>query len=235
MITHKYLLRRLLGVILIGMGVVLAAGGICLATLGGSFYYICIEASLVAAGLLVFPRASAGAVPLRERGDHESGLALWEVGFDWWQLVPRGVVIVVLGTALALPPIVRSLKRGSRSTLGSGGWVALYVSLVAYLGTVGLAASVASHDIRAKPPGPQIGAGTIASAGVPAGERHAYQRTPHGRRHSRLDQITPGNVANLKALWTYHTVDVRSEGDPGETTYEVTPPKVGDKLYLCTP
>lgn len=74
MITHKYLLRRLLGVILIGMGVVLAAGKICLATLGGSFYYICIEASLVAAGLLDFPRASAGAVPLRGRGDHESGL-----------------------------------------------------------------------------------------------------------------------------------------------------------------
>ncbi len=52
------------------MGVVLAAGGIWLATLGGSFYYICIEASLVAAGLLVIPRASAGAVPLSERGWH---------------------------------------------------------------------------------------------------------------------------------------------------------------------
>ena len=62
-----------------------------------------------------------------------------------------------------------------------------------------------------------------------------YERTPHGRRYSPLDQITPGNVANLKALWTYHTVDVRGEGDPGETTYEVTPLKIGDKLYLCTP
>ena len=113
MITQKYLLRRLLDVILIGMGVVPAAGGIWLATLGGSFYYICIEASLVAAGLLVFPRASAGAVPLRERGWH-----------------------------------------------------------------AGSATSVASHDIRGKPPGP---------------------RSP-----------------------------------PGETTYEVTPLKIGDKVYLCT-
>ena len=105
--------------------------------------------------------------------------ALWEVGFDWWQLVPRGGVIVVLGTVLGLLPIMRSLERRSRSTLGSGGWVALCASLVAYLGTAGLAASVASHDIRGKPPGP---------------------RSP-----------------------------------PGETTYEVTPLKIGDKVYLCTP
>lgn len=118
-------------------------------------------------------------MPLRECGDTSLVWALWEVRFDWRQFVPRGFVIVALGTALALPPILRSLERRSRSTLGSGGWVALCLPLVAYLGTAGLATSAASPDIRGKPPDP---------------------RSP-----------------------------------PGETTYEVTPLKIGDKLHFCTP
>ena len=35
--------------------------------------------------------------------------------------------------------------------------------------------------------------------------------------------------------WTFNTGDMRGPGDPVETTYEVTPLKVDDTLYLCTP
>jgi quinoprotein glucose dehydrogenase len=70
---------------------------------------------------------------------------------------------------------------------------------------------------------------------VPPGEWHAYGRTWFGQRYSPLDQITTENVGRLEVAWTYHTGDLRRPTDPLETTYEVTPLKVGDLLYLCTP
>jgi quinoprotein glucose dehydrogenase len=76
-----------------------------------------------------------------------------------------------------------------------------------------------------------------ASAGaVPDGEWHAYGRTGHGQRYAPLAQITPQNVAKLQVAWHYNTGDVPGRpGDPQETTFEVTPLKVGNKLFLCTP
>ena len=62
-----------------------------------------------------------------------------------------------------------------------------------------------------------------------------YGRTPHGQRYSPLDQITTDNVATLQPAWTYQTGDVKRPDDVGETTYQVTPLKIGDTLYLCTP
>src|SRR5690606_4895618 len=68
-----------------------------------------------------------------------------------------------------------------------------------------------------------------------AGQWHAYGGSGLGQRYSPLDQITPQNVAQLKEVWRYHTGDVRGRpGDPEETTFEVTPLKIGDRLFLCT-
>ena len=78
-----------------------------------------------------------------------------------------------------------------------------------------------------------IASGQLA---VPDGEWHAYGRTAHGQRYSPLEQITPANVSGLKLAWTYQTGDVRGRpGDPVETTFQVTPLKVGNRLFLCTP
>ena len=70
---------------------------------------------------------------------------------------------------------------------------------------------------------------------VPPEEWHQYGRTNFGQRYSPLDQITTANVANLREVWRYQTGDVKRPDDVNETTYQVTPLKVGDKLYLCTP
>src|SRR5690606_749593 len=71
---------------------------------------------------------------------------------------------------------------------------------------------------------------------VPPGEWHAYGRSNHGQRYSPLEQITPQNVSTLEVAWHYETGDMRGrEGDPEETTFEVTPLKIGERLYLCTP
>lgn len=112
------------------------------------------------------------------------------------------------------------------------------VALAAALG-VFLAVGIVSwftdvHQVEGSLPG-SPSSSVMASEGVPDGEWHAYGRTGYGRRYSPLSQITPDNVSQLTLAWQYETGDVRKEGDPEETTFEVTPLKVGNALYLCTP
>ena len=160
--------------------------------------------------------------------------ALSEIGLDWWQLAPRGDVSVVMGALLVLPWVVGGLRDDG---IRKAGRAVLGVCLVISIG-VGIAAMFAEpHDVpgRVANAAGGNGAGAPGVAQVPPGEWHAYGRTSYGQRYSPLDQITPKNVEKLDVAWTFHTGDVRGKSDPGETTYEVTPLKIGSSLYLCTP
>lgn len=230
--SQQALLSRTLGVFLIVLGTVLCLGGVWLASLGGSLYYILIGIAFIASGIFAFLRNAIALWIYAAVVAANLVWALWEVGLDWWQLAPRGGLIVLIGIILVLPPVVRSIYlRHFRNSA----WAALVATLLVSVGIATLAATVPTHNMAGTLPGPTIAAETIATAGVPLGEWHAYGRTPHGRRYSPLDQITPGNVKSLQVAWQYHTGDVRGPEDPGETTYEVTPLMVGDTVYLCTP
>ena len=67
------------------------------------------------------------------------------------------------------------------------------------------------------------------------GDWPAYGGTRAGQKFSPLAQITTAKVGRLERAWTFHTGDHPRPGDPHEFTNEVTPIKVGDMLYLCTP
>ena len=59
-----------------------------------------------------------------------------------------------------------------------------------------------------------------------------------GSRFSPLNQITPDNVAGLKQAWSFSTGDMPRQGENSkghEFSFEATPIKVGNSLYLCTP
>src|SRR4029453_7396522 len=83
-------------------------------------------------------------------------------------------------------------------------------------------------------------AGRAAAQGQPtAGDQpnedwRAYGRSQLGQRYSPLTQVTPDNVTKLKVAWTFRTGDMPGANDPGESTFEVTPIKVRDTLYLCS-
>ncbi len=72
-------------------------------------------------------------------------------------------------------------------------------------------------------------------AGVADGDWGAYGRSNYGDRWSPLADITPDNVGKLDVAWHYHTGDLPQPGDPGETTFELTPLKIADRVYICTP
>ncbi|WP_308823384.1 membrane-bound PQQ-dependent dehydrogenase, glucose/quinate/shikimate family [Sodalis praecaptivus] len=74
-----------------------------------------------------------------------------------------------------------------------------------------------------------------ATSSVPPGDWPAYGRTQAGERYSPLRQINDKNVDKLKVAWQFRTGDMKGPNDPTEITDEVTPIKIRDTLYLCSP
>ncbi|MEP4524033.1 MAG: membrane-bound PQQ-dependent dehydrogenase, glucose/quinate/shikimate family, partial [Alloalcanivorax venustensis] len=224
------------GWILVLIGLALTGGGGWLAVLGGSWYYLLAGLGFLLTGALMVLRRP-GALWIYALLILGTGLwSVWEVGLDWWALMPRGVVIVAIGLWLMTPWVTRGLNASGRQPWGlAAGPVAVMVvaagalALTAVLGPDPNGVRGELPTARAPQP-PQS-----SQSNIPDGDWHAYGRTGFGQRYSPLDQITPDNADRLEPIWTYHTGDLRGEGDPVETTYEVTPLKIDNTLYLCTP
>lgn len=228
--------RILTSILVTLVGAFLLIGGIWLAALGGSVFFIVLGAALRASAGLLFARHPAGLALYGTAVILTLGWSVWEVGLDWWALSARGSLLIVIGALLLVPPMVRSLYRPgvSRGAYGVASGVLAASLCVSFL--VGLYAMLQSpHDMAGAFSDQQMTATQDVQSGIPDGEWHAYGRTSAGQRYSPLAQITPGNVEQLKVAWTYHTGDVRGPNDPGETTYEVTPLMIAGTVYLCTP
>lgn len=226
------LLPRLLGVLLLIMGLALLAGGIKLSLLGGSLYYLLAGIGITLTGLLLLAtrRAALGLYALVLFAS--TVWALWEVGLDWWQLVPRLALLFALGIVMLLPWFRRPLLRGQPAPLGTG---ALSVAVV--LAGAAAVASQFTHPGEIKGQLDRDAVPGMASAAPPQadGDWNSYGRSAYGDRYSPLAQITPENAHKLVPAWTFRTGDIPGAGDPGETTAENTPLKVNGMLYVCTP
>ena len=218
------------------VGLLLLAGGLKLAMLGGSYVYIVMGLAMLASALLFFLRSSLG---LAVYGVTLLAVLAWslsEVGFDWWQLSARGSLFVVIGALLLLPWMVRSLHPRDGAPARYGSASGILAACLAIVGAAGGYAMLQSpHDLAGEFPSARMSAQGSASTTVPAGEWPVYGRTAAGQRYSPLSQITPANIGKLQIAWTYHTGDIRGPNDPTETTYEVTPLMIGGIVYVCTP
>jgi quinoprotein glucose dehydrogenase len=210
------------------VGAVLGAGGIWLAALGGSWYYILAALGFLITALLLRRRQGEALWVYALVVLGTLAWAVWEIGFDWWQLGPRGGVIVLLALWLLTPWVRRKLR-------GSGGAVGLAVAVLISIGVAIYSMVDDPQRISGELSTEQVAANPDLGGNVPPGEWHFYGRTPFGQRYSPLSQITPENAGRLELAWSYRTGDVRGSEDVPETTYQVTPLKVGDALYICTP
>jgi quinoprotein glucose dehydrogenase len=229
------------------IGVALAIGGIWLITLGGSWFYAIAAVGFLLTGILLLARKPAALWVFALVVAGTLGWALWEVGLHWWPLAARGDVVFLIGLLLLTPWVTRSLDDRPAASTSDRDATARRVSAfrgagLPLTGVLAIALAVAAASwftdptrIEGTAPGPRADV-PDDMLGVPPGEWHAYGRTAFGQRYSPLNQITPENVANLQETWTYRTGDVRGRpGDPEETTFQVTPLKFGNRLYLCTP
>lgn len=219
------------------IGIALAAGGAQLLMLGGSVYYLITGLAFLLTAILLYMRRSSALLLYALIVIGSLLWAVWEVGLDWWQLGPRGGVIIVLGIWLLMPWIRKPLgfqspNTGFRYAASAGPLAAaVFVSIAVAV----LSMLINTTDMEGRLPEDQVAAAPNLGGNVPPGEWHQYGRTPYGQRYSPLDQVNVDNVSNLQEVWRYQTGDVKLPEDVGETTYQVTPLKVGNSLYLCTP
>ena len=237
------------------LGLALGAGGLWLTLLGGSPFYLVAGALFLATAVLLWRRRPVALTLYALFTLLALGWAVWEVGLDWWQLAPRGGLIILIGLWLLTPFVRRPLARTvpavdwgeavapEAKPLGltpqrrdrANPWPLAAAVLLSVV-VAGVSMLSDPHDIAGSLPAPKTAASPAALGGtVPDGEWHQYGRTSYGQRYSPLADITPDNVSTLKVAWHYQTGDVKLPEDVGETTYQVTPLAVGDTLYLCTP
>ncbi|AZD04202.1 glucose/quinate/shikimate family membrane-bound PQQ-dependent dehydrogenase [Pseudomonas chlororaphis] len=224
------LLPSLLGILLLLMGLAMLAGGIKLSMLGGSLYYLLAGIGLIVSGILLLAGRSAALLVYGVVLFASSVWALWEVGLDWWQLVPRLSLFFALGVVLLLPWFRRPLLRNGPAPVST-----------AVLGVAVVLAGGAAINSQFTHPGEisgELGRAsadtTSAAPTMPEGDWQAYGRTEFGDRYSPLTQITPANIGKLQEAWRIRTGDMPTAKDPVEITNQNTPLKVNGMLYACT-
>lgn len=214
----------ILALIFILLGLALLVGGIWLITLGGSWYYALAGAALLVVGVMTKTRRTAAQFLYALLLVATAIWAYWESGYDWWPLATRLGVLLLLAI-----PLLFSARRASRAGVAFllPAWVVVGLFTVSSL-------AFDVHKIEG-----QLNTSTVVEnpdlGDVPEGDWLSYGRSNLGQRYSPLDQITPENVQNLELAWQYQTGDVMGPNDVTETTYEATPLKVANTLYLCTP
>jgi membrane-bound PQQ-dependent dehydrogenase (glucose/quinate/shikimate family) len=223
------LAARLYAALLLLAGLPQVVGGARLLALGGSHYYLLAGAATMAAGLLLWRRSGWGAILY---GALLLYTALWSTAdgsFDFWVQATRLAFPFALGLGFLLPAVRRGLDRGPAPRRAGVAAAGLGLLLVAVTAAAALNGGRYNLDPKQPLPGP-----AAAGDATPDGDWRAYGNDAAGTRFSPLSQITPANVGGLKLAWSYRTGDFPpASGYPRRL--EVTPIKVGDTLYLCTP
>lgn len=220
-----------LGLIFVVLGLGMLVLGIKLATLGGSLYYVIAGVVVVISGILLLTghKAAIGLYALFLFAT--TVWSLYEIGLDWWQLVPRLSLWFVLGAVLWLPAFRKPLLRadpapGSSRALGAAVVIAGACAVATQFTNPGEIKGELDRDTTDM---------VSAAPTQPPGDWQSYGRTEFGERYSPLKQITPQNVVKLKEAWRIRTGDMPTAKDPVELTNENTPLKANGMLYACTP
>jgi quinoprotein glucose dehydrogenase len=225
--THSRWPLLLLGLLLAAAGLALAIGGGKLLSLGGSAYYLIAGIAVIGSGILLAMRRGAALWLYALILFATLVWALWEVGLDWWQLVPRVAIPCLIGIILLLPWWRKPLH-------SRGGSVALVGSIVAAI-LVAIASQLSDPgSIEGTISNPNEAASAVNPAQVAGDDWPAYGGTNAGTHYSSLEQITPDNIGELEEVWRIQTGDVAGPSAPPEITNQNTPLKVNDRLYICT-
>jgi quinoprotein glucose dehydrogenase len=96
-------------ILLFLLGAVLGGGGIELAVLGGSVYYVVTGIALIVAAVLLWRGRRAGMWLYLGVVAYTLLWSLWEIGLDGWALASRLGLFVLLGLYFLLPHARRGL------------------------------------------------------------------------------------------------------------------------------
>jgi quinoprotein glucose dehydrogenase len=213
-------------VIFIMSGIFLSVGGIWLATLGGSIYYVIAGITFIFVAVLYWMRSSNSIMLMAAFLFATIFWGLWESGSDFWALAPRYDIVFLLSLWLILPFAKSRFYSQAKYQTNI-----MSVGLFSTLLILGYALFNDPQEINGIVNNPVSNKTSENSTGK---DWKAYGGTQSGSRYSSLSQINTDNVESLREIWRFQTGDVKRGDDPGELTNEVTPLKVDDTLYLCT-
>ncbi|MET0438632.1 MAG: membrane-bound PQQ-dependent dehydrogenase, glucose/quinate/shikimate family [Devosia sp.] len=233
------------GVVLLVFGLPIAAGGIWLITLGGSWYYLPAGIGLLLTAWFLLQRSMTAVWIYALTYAATVIWAFWEAGLDGWAQVPRLIApTVMLILVLSTIPMLGGSVRRFGQAMAAG------LVVAGGLGIVGIAnrgvetsyAQEAEEPAEAAPspalaneapqPGPAEALQPNYVALETGADWPAYGGTHRALRYSPLDQITKENVAGLEKIWEFRTGDLPQNDEPFGN--QNTPVKVGDRLYLCS-
>ncbi|QLG96790.1 membrane-bound PQQ-dependent dehydrogenase, glucose/quinate/shikimate family (plasmid) [Pseudomonas yamanorum] len=214
-------------------GIMLFLGGIQLALLGGSLYYLVGGAVLILSGVLLWRRRLSGAWVF---GLFFFATLIWtvfEAGTRIWGWIPRMFLVAGLAifVSLMLPRLRNTAGQiGQRRTLSLG---LAGASFLCILVAAGLAFRPQNYYLS------NDSAPDWAGAELPAVAQDnvdwvAYGGDKDATRYSPLRQINGDNVNKLKVAWAYRTGDLPPAGKVNKWAAETTPLKLGDGVYLCS-
>lgn len=228
-------IRRGYATTLVLVGAIFVVGGISLASIGGSPYYLLAGLGTIASGVGVWRHVRFAAPLYGVLLALTIIWAIWEAGFDPWALQPRLLLPLLLGVGfLFLRPAAIDGERQSRSRRG----LTIATGLAAAIALGCLARAIGPADY----PDPiyQTGVTAIfparwtapaeADGASPVGEWRNYGNDAGGSRFSPLDQLTSANVSGLRKIWEVHV----GRNPLGRNSLETTPLKIGHALFLCT-
>jgi quinoprotein glucose dehydrogenase len=218
-------LTLLLGLLLAVIGLVLTVGGVQLAALGGSWYYLLAGLALIASGFFLVYRDARGAWIYGATFLLTLVWALWEKGLNGWAMIPRLVgPLVLMFLVLATLPVLRPGRGGGRKAgVGALGLAVLTVVFGLVVGQINRS-GVDSPVPGARGP---FGDPALIKAGA---DWPAYGGSEAAQRFSPLNQINKDNVGQLERAWTFRTGDLPGQRFGAETT----PLKIADTIYLCS-
>lgn len=228
------------GLVLLVFGLPIAAGGLWLIALGGSWYYLPAGLGLLLTAWFLF-RLSPHALWVYGLTYTATLVwAFWEAGLDGWAQVPRLLApTVALVLVLTTMPVLGGSLRRLGSTLAAGLVLAGAVGIggILHQGIEPSWAQEGGEDTQSGPAATAAGAasapaGAINAALETGADWPAYGGTHKALRYSPLAQITPENVGELEKIWEFRTGDLPQDDEPFGN--QNTPVKVGNRLYLCS-
>ena len=222
----KRIALAVFGIFLGLSGLALAAGGIELITLGGSWYYLLAGLGLLLAGVLYLRRKALASAIVAVLVVATLLWAVWEIGFAFWPMVPRLAPFLVIGCVAALVHPWLAGRKPHRAASGqSRGFAALFAVLL----VAGFAAMFKPHGVTEAMVQPQHDGVTAVNDGS-ANWAH-YGHGPKGTRFAPYTQIDKQNVDQLQVAWRYRTGELAE----GASESQNTPLQIGDTIYTCTP
>ncbi|MTD26306.1 membrane-bound PQQ-dependent dehydrogenase, glucose/quinate/shikimate family [Erwinia sorbitola] len=222
------MLNKITSIVIAIVGIAMLYMGTKLLMIGGTPFYALMGLGLLVTAVTLFMKKRIALTLYALLMWMVLAWMIYEVGFDKWQWIPRGDIFGLIGLWLAMPWVVRPLYKNEERRFHP------------FLGTTVIVIVALVVGMMFYDPLPQAGTITTqrqsSDTDVAGNDWTAYGGTANGLRFSSLKQITKDNVNKLDVAWIYHTGDVRdAEKDATEYTFEATPLKVNNSVYICTP